>query len=130
MFPSQQSQRIWRDHWCGRCWRTKEHGPGCEILSRLLAGVLPAELRPASRNVSEAEVLYRCEEFAKRPPVHRTPKARPEGMQLAMFYEPQRVDPADVDAARSITGLPREAFGLSIVSGTMDLANVGYLVGV
>ncbi len=110
-FPSQQSERIWRQHWCDRCWRTKDRGPGCAILDQLLAGALPTELRPATRNMHEAKGLYRCEEFAKRPPVYKAPKAQPDGTQLSMFDEPEPVDAAAVDAARSISGLPRQAFG-------------------
>jgi hypothetical protein len=112
IFPSQQSERIWRQHWCDRCWRTQEHGPGCcAILDQLLAGVLPPELRPASRKVRTAAESYRCEAFSTKPPVYKPAKAQPEGTQPPMFDELEPVDPAIVDAARSITGLPREAFG-------------------
>jgi len=96
VFPSRSAERIWRERWCGTCFQQDEaarqlfdHGTGCPILARALRGTVPVEWKTWRRGrARQAQDLYRCSDYRDRPPVHRPPRDRADGVQGSLIDEP------------------------------------------
>jgi hypothetical protein len=68
LFKNRTAQEIWVDHWCGRCYRTRDGRTDCAIIARALERQRKPPQWDRNQRAKTMADAYTCDEFRTKPP--------------------------------------------------------------